>query len=92
MFLARYLVYADTALHRYLVYVDTALQHGEFPRMGTLHRLGCGRLRGFEASGCRLARLAHRGRYQAVLLACCKSRLQWSIYAVEVCGSNIPLT
>ncbi len=49
-------------------------------------RLECGRLRDFDVTGCILARLAHRGRYQAVLLACCKSRLQWLMFAVEVCG------
>jgi hypothetical protein len=36
-----------------------------------LRILECGRLQDFEASGSRLARIAHGERYQAVLLACC---------------------
>jgi hypothetical protein len=48
-------------------------------------RLECDRLQDFEARGCRLARLAHRGEDQARYQACCEGRLQRTICAVEVC-------
>jgi hypothetical protein len=72
----RFLVYADTKTRRVSEKVNSRL-------------LECGRLRGFEASGCRLARLAHGGRYQGRYQARCKGRLQWSIYACEGCDSMV---